>query len=164
MRHHALIVHNVNDIPTATQMPPDSVSIANELRPLLLHLNRHLRRELLPLGVTAVQAALLHAIRTHPAAGVRKLAEREGVSPPRVTAALDRLEADGLVRRSRSATDRRRVVLEVTDAGLRVLRSARRRRTAWLSTRLDRLDDRDRRAVAAALPGLRRLLEDEEVA
>ena len=138
----------------------DSVALANELRPLLLHLNRHLRRELAPLGVTAGQAALLHAIRTNPGAGVRELAEREGVSPPRMTAALDRLEADGLVRRTRSPVDRRRVVLEVTDPGLRALRSARRRRTAWLAARLARLDDAERAALAAALPSLRRLLEE----
>ena len=139
---------------------PDSLALANELRPLLLHLNRHLRRELGPLRVTAGQAALLHAIKVNPGAGVRQLAEREGVSPPWVTAALDRLESDGLVRRTRSAADRRRVVLEVTDAGLRVLRAARRRRTAWLSARLGKLDDDERGAIAAALPALRRLLEE----
>ncbi len=137
----------------------DSIALANELRPLLLHLNRHLRRELAPLGVTAGQAALLHAIRTNPGAGVRELAEREGVSPPRVTAALDRLEADGLVRRTRSGSDRRRVVLEITEAGHRVLRAARRRRTAWLSARLAKLDDPERRAIEAALPALRRVLD-----
>jgi DNA-binding MarR family transcriptional regulator len=147
-------------MPSTAATSLDPVALANELRPLLLHLNRHLRRELTPLGVTAGQAALLHAIRTNPRGGVRELAEREGVSPPRVTAALDRLEADGLVRRTRSGTDRRRVVLEVTDAGLRVLRAARRRRTAWLSARLAKLDDRERGAVAAALPALRRVLEE----
>ncbi len=144
----------------AVKTPLDSLALANELRPLLLQLNRHLRRELARLGVTAGQAALLHAIRTNPGAGVRELAEREGVSPPRVTAALDRLEADGLVRRTRSAADRRRVLLEVTEAGLRVLRSARRRRTAWLAARLARLEEEDRRALAACLPSLRRLLEE----
>ena len=137
----------------------DPVALANELRPLVLHLHRHLRRELAPLGITGGQAALLHAIRTSAGIGVRDLAEREGVSPPRVTAAIDRLEADGLVRRTRSATDRRRVCLEVTDDGLRVLRSARRRRTAWLAARLAGLDPAERRVLAGALPALRRLLE-----
>ena len=145
---------------SATIAASESIALANELRPLLLHLNRHLRRELAPLGVTAGQAALLHAIRANPRAGVRELAEREGVSPPRVTAALDRLESDGLVRRTRSAADRRRVVLAVTDAGLRVLRAARRRRTAWLAARLAKLEDDERAAIAAALPALRRLLEE----
>ena len=137
----------------------DSVELANELRPLLLHLNRHLRRELAPLGITAGQAALLHAIRTLPTPSVGELAEREGVSRPRITAALDRLEAMGLVRRKRSTVDRRRVELAVTEEGIRVLRSARSRRTAWLAARLAQLDGAEREAVDAALPALARLLE-----
>ena len=60
----------------------DPVTAANELRPVLLRLNRQLRRELGPVGITGGQAALLHAIRTNPGIGVRGLAEREGVSAP----------------------------------------------------------------------------------
>src|SRR3712207_2261386 len=149
---------------TTAAVPPalDPLALANELRPLVLQLNRHLRRELAPLGITAGQAALLHAIRTNPAIGVRGLAEREGVSPPRVTAAVDRLEAMGLVRRARSGVDRRRVELEVTEAGLRVLRSARSRRTAWLAARLARLDDAEREALPLAARPLARLVVRSE--
>jgi DNA-binding MarR family transcriptional regulator len=136
------------------------VALANELRPILLQLHRHLRCELAQLGVTAGQAALLHAIRTNPGIGVRALAEREGVSPPRATAAIDRLEAMGLARRTRSAADRRRVEVEVTEQGLRVLRSARSRRTAWLAARLARLAPGELASVHAALPALRELLDE----
>jgi DNA-binding MarR family transcriptional regulator len=64
------------------------------------------------------------------------------------------------VRRARSGSDRRRVELQVTDEGLRVLRSARSRRTAWLAVRLARLTPADLDAIAGALPALRRLLTD----
>ena len=137
-----------------------ALALANELRPILLQLNRQLRRELAPLGITAGQAALLYAIRTNPGLGVRALADREGVSPPRVTAAIDRLAAMGLVRRARSGSDRRRVELDVTEEGLRVLRSARSRRTAWLAARLARLAREELDVVAAAVPALRRLLAE----
>ena len=140
----------------------DAVGLANELRPLVLQLARHLRRELGPLGITGGQAALLHAIRTNRGIGVRGLAEREGVSPPRVTAAVTRLEAMGLVARTRSSSDRRRVELEVTEEGLRVLRSARSRRTAWLAQRIRTLGEDDARALADGLAPLRRLLESAE--
>ncbi len=140
----------------------DAVGLANELRPLVLQLARHLRRELGPLGITGGQAALLHAIRTNRGIGVRGLAEREGVSPPRVTAAVTRLEAMGLVARTRSSNDRRRVELEVTEEGLRVLRSARSRRTAWLAQRIRTLGEDDARALADGLAPLRRLLESAE--
>lgn len=139
----------------------DPVEVANGLRPTLLHLNRRLRRELGPLGITGGQASLLWAIRSRPGVGVRELAEGEGVSPPAMTAYVDRLEAAGLVARTRSQLDRRRVELALTDEGVRVLRSARSRRTAWLAARLKRLDPDQLGAIEAALPALRKLIEDE---
>jgi DNA-binding MarR family transcriptional regulator len=139
----------------------DPVTVANGLRPTLLHLNRRLRKELAPLGITGGQASLLWAIRTNPGIGVRELAELEGVSAPAMTAYVDRLEAAGLVARRRSERDRRRVELALTDGGARVLRSARSRRTAWLAARLQRLDPDELEAVEAALPALRRLIEDD---
>jgi DNA-binding MarR family transcriptional regulator len=139
----------------------DPIAVANGLRPALLHLNRRLRRELAPLGITGGQASLLWVIRSNPGIGVRELASREGVSPPALTAYVDRLEAAGLVVRRRSEDDRRRVELALTEEGLRVLRSARSRRTAWLVARLRRLEPDELGAVEAALPALRKLLEDD---
>ena len=139
----------------------DPITVANRLRPTLLHLNRRLRQELAPLGITGGQASLLWAIRSNPDVGVRELADREGVSPPAMTAHVDRLEAAGLVLRRRSELDRRRVELALTDEGLRVLRSARGRRTAWLAARLKRLEPEEIDAVEAALPALQKLLEDD---
>jgi DNA-binding MarR family transcriptional regulator len=139
----------------------DPVTVANGLRPTLLHLNRRLRKELAPLGITGGQASLLWAIRTHAGIGVRELAELEGVSAPAMTAYVDRLEAAGLVARRRSESDRRRVELDLTEQGARVLRSARRRRTAWLADRLRRLEPDEFAAVEAALPALRRLVGED---
>jgi DNA-binding MarR family transcriptional regulator len=137
------------------------LDVANELRPAVLHLARRLRRELAPLGITGGQAALLHAVRTHPGIGIRGLAELEGVSTPAMTAYVDRLQAAGLVGRRRSERDRRRVELELTAEGARVLRSARSRRTAWLAARLGRLEPEEVARIEDALPALLRLLEDE---
>lgn len=137
----------------------DPVAVANGLRPALLHLNRRLRKELAPLGITGGQAALLWSIRSHPSLGVRELAELEGVSAPAMSAYVDRLQAAGLVGRRRSTTDRRRVELEVTEEGERILRSARSRRTAWLAARLRQLDPEELERVEAALPAFEKLLE-----
>ena len=78
-----------------------------------------------------------------------------------MTAYVDRLESAGLVARRRSEQDRRRVELALTDEGVRVLRSVRSRRTAWLAARLQRLEPEELGAIEAALPALSRLLEDE---
>ena len=139
----------------------DTVTVANRLRPVLLQLNRHLRRELGPLGITGGQAALLQVIRTSPGIGVRELAVREGVSAAAMSTALTRLESAGLLQRTRAQADRRRVGLELTDAGQRVLRSARSRRTAWLASRLGRLTEVELAAIDSVIDPLTRLLEAE---
>ena len=139
----------------------DPVTIANRLRPVLLQLNRQLRRELKPLGITGGQAALLHVIRSNPGIGVRELARREGMTAAGMSTALTRLEAAGLIRRTRGDQDRRRVGLELTDQGLRILRSARSRRTAWLAARLQRLTPQELAAVDSVIDPLTRLLDQE---
>jgi DNA-binding MarR family transcriptional regulator len=137
------------------------VDVANRLRPALLQISRHLRRELAPLGITGGQAALLHAVRTNPGIGVRDLARREGVSAASMSTALTRLETAGLLARSRAGADRRRVGLELTESGHRVLRSARSRRTAWLAARLTHLTPEQLAAVDDAIEPLLELLESE---
>jgi DNA-binding MarR family transcriptional regulator len=85
----------------------------------------------------------------------------EGMSAAGMSTALSRLETMGLLRRTRAANDRRRVGLELTDQGLKVLRSARSRRTAWLAARLKRLAPEQLAAVEDAILPLRALLEAE---
>ena len=140
-------------------MVNDPLEVANRLRPPLLKLARELRRETRSLGVTGGQATLLYLIHKSPGIGARELAELEAVSTPAMSGYLDRLEAAGLVARTRSGADRRRVGLTLTPEGARVLRSVRSRRTAWLATRLKALQPEERAAVAAAVEPLQKLLE-----
>jgi DNA-binding MarR family transcriptional regulator len=139
----------------------DSLTIANELRPLLLRLARHLRREIHSLGVTGGQVSLLVAIKSRPGITARELADREQISAPGMSGHLVRLEAADLIRRER-ASDRRRIGLYLTDEGDRVLRSVKKKRTAWLASRLDRLTAAERDAVEQALPALEKLLAEED--
>jgi DNA-binding MarR family transcriptional regulator len=103
----------------------------------------------------------MHAVRTNPGIGVRDLARREGISAAAMSTALTRLETAGLLTRSRTDDDRRRVGLELTESGHRVLRSARSRRTAWLAARLTHLTPEQLAAVDGAIDPLMALLESE---
>jgi DNA-binding MarR family transcriptional regulator len=138
----------------------DSLTIANRLRPTLVRLGRHLRREVHSIGVTGGQVSLLFQIKREPGITARDLAELEQVSAAAMSVHLTRLESAGLIRRQR-AGDRRRVGLFVTEDGDRVLRSVKKRRTAWLAARLERLTPEERAAIEDALPALERLLEDQ---
>lgn len=150
------LVNVVNDHTT------EPVALANRLRPVLLKLNRELRREVHPLGVTGGQVALLVQIRREPGIGVRGLATRERISPAGMSGHVDRLERLGLVLRTPDPRDRRRQGLSVTPSGESVLRSVRERRTAWLAERLSGLSDNQLAAVDAAVEPLLRLVEQEQ--
>jgi len=135
-----------------------SHEIAEELRPVLLRIGHELRRET-ELGVTSHQATLLWLVKTRPGLSLRELARAQGISAPSLSAAVDRLEALGLIRRVRSTDDRRRVGLELTTEGRTTLRRVRARRTTRLGNRLARLSEEDRERIERALPALRSLLE-----
>jgi DNA-binding MarR family transcriptional regulator len=140
----------------------DTLAIADRLRPVLLRVGRELRREAREVGISPEQVSLLVAIKYTPGIGVRELAARERVSPPALSNHVDRLERDGLVSRTPSASDRRRVGLALTDEGQRVLRRVRSRRTAWLATRLGDLSPEELDAVEAAVEPLWHLLHEDE--
>ena len=106
--------------------------------------------------------SLLVAIKYAPGIGVAELAARERISKPAMSNHADRLERDGLVARTPSASDRRRVGLTLTEEGQRVLRRVRSRRTALLVSRLGKLTDAELAAVEAAIAPLTQLLDEEE--
>jgi DNA-binding MarR family transcriptional regulator len=135
--------------------------VADQLRPVLLRLARELRRETEQLGVTARQATLLWHVRRHPGLSLRELAAQEGISAPALSGHVDRLERAGLLRRVRSTADRRRVGLELTEEGSRLLRRIRARRTTWLAERLRTLDPDELESVERALGPLQQLLPPE---
>ena len=140
----------------------DTLAVADGLRPVILRVGRELRREAREVGVSPEQVSLLVAIKYTPGIGVRDLAARERISPPAMSNHVDRLERDGLVARTPSNSDRRRVGLTLTDEGQRVLRRVRSRRTAWLASRLGKLSEEELAAVEAAVEPLSRLLREED--
>jgi DNA-binding MarR family transcriptional regulator len=129
---------------------------------VLLRVGRELRREARAVGISPEQVSLLVAIKHTPGIGIRDLAAHERISAPALTKHVDRLERDGLVVRTPSPDDRRRIGLALTEEGQRVLRRVRSRRTAWLATRLRGLDADELAAVEAAIEPLSRLLKEEE--
>ena len=135
------------------------LELANELRPIVLRVARELRKETEQFGFTSRQVTLLFVIQRNPGLTLSALAEAEAISPPALSSQVDRLEEAGLLLRVRSGVDRRRVGLELTPKGDRLLRSVRERRTAWLAARLGELEPDDLRAIEAAIVPLQRLLE-----
>src|SRR6476646_8248480 len=145
---------------SAAKQQLDAMAVADSLRPTLLRLARELRKEKIA-GVSPHQVGLLAAIKSAPAVTVGELAASERVSTAAMSKRVTRLERDGLVARTKSESDRRRVGLTLTDDGQRTLRRVRSRRTAWLASRLGSLSPAELAAVGAAAEPLTRLLELE---
>ena len=145
-----------------TAVAADPTVLANRLRPVLLQLNRQLRREIHSLGVTGGQVSLLVQIKYRPGIGIRELAALERMSVPGMSKFVARLEEADLVQRAAVEGDQRRVGLTLTAAGQKVLRSVKSKRTAWLSARLRDLDPEELEAIDAAIEPLTHLLAEDE--
>jgi DNA-binding MarR family transcriptional regulator len=85
------------------------------------------------------------------------LAEVEGVRSPTMTQLVNGMEADGLVRRRAVREDGRRVVVEATSAGRRILRKAQDRRLDVLVGLLAAADDAELDLIDRAAAVLDRL-------
>ena len=85
------------------------------------------------------------------------LATREHITPPSMNRTVNGLEEAGLVTRSKSSDDARRVDVELTPAGTALLLETRRLRTAWFSRKLATLEPEERETLLAAIPLLRKL-------
>lgn len=81
---------------------------------------------------------------------VGELASREAVSQPAITATVNRLEEDGLVRRRADPHDARAALVVMTDAGRRELAAFRRRAAAAIRPALTELSGADRETLSIA--------------
>jgi len=105
-------------------------------------------------GLTIAQVRALFALDKSEAATAGEIAETARLSPASVTAMLDDLERDGIVTRVRSDTDRRRVLVVLTDDGRAVLK---KRRRLWLKRWDVAMADVPERDLEAAADVLRRI-------
>src|SRR5215472_3925034 len=105
----------------------------------------------------ARQLGALATLERHGAMTPGELAEHEKVQPPSMTRVIAVLEQRSLVMRAPHATDKRQVVLTVTDEGRNLVHQSRRVREAWLAKRLRELTPDERAKLRAAAPILEKL-------
>jgi DNA-binding MarR family transcriptional regulator len=91
-----------------------------------------------------------------------ELASRERIRPQSLTRLLSSLEKRGFVSRQPDGTDRRRLLISLTEDGKKALEADFRRREAWLSAAMTRhLSVVEREALFHASRLLDRITEDE---
>lgn len=86
------------------------------------------------------QLAVLATLRMHGRRTITALAERERVTAPSMTNMINGLEEQGFVLRTPDAEDRRRVQVDITEAGTEIVEQTIRRRDELLAEMLGELD------------------------
>jgi DNA-binding MarR family transcriptional regulator len=138
----------------------DETELAARLRLVVGRLNRRIRidgRESVP----PLQLSAMVTVEEHGPLRLSELARREAVSVPTMSRVLTALDEQGLVVRTPDPQDARGVLVTLSGDGERRLAEVRSHRTALVARRLGRLDTVQRATLAAALPALEALLEDE---
>jgi DNA-binding MarR family transcriptional regulator len=139
----------------------DEVIIA--LRRITRAIDLHSRGLLHECGMTVPQLAALRAAGRLQPVAISMLARAIHVSQATLTGILDRLERRGLVRRVRSGTDRRSIVVELTTEGMELLQSAPSLLQERFRRKLSELQEWERTQMLSTLQRIASMMEAEEI-
>jgi DNA-binding MarR family transcriptional regulator len=139
---------------TESRAPPQSIA---ELRATLGLLYRRLRQTRAEDDLTLPESSALKRLDQHGPTTGAQLARLEQVSPQSMGATSQSLEAKRLIRRAPDPNDGRRVILSLTEAGRKAVRSRNSARTEQLTRALAALSPEEQEQLMAVLPALAHL-------
>jgi DNA-binding MarR family transcriptional regulator len=131
--------------------------VANQLHSTAIHLLRRARVVDRKSDLSAERLSLLSVLSFAGPRTVGELAATEMVSRPAISRILNSLEDLGLIRRVRTTSDRRQVIVHATAQGKRVMERARRLRLERIGSDLAHISDQDLALLEAALAVLNQL-------
>ncbi len=146
------MVKNSGQLPPLPRgLPADARhQTANALHSVALRLLRRARSADVRMDLDGPRASALSVLVFSGPLPIGRLAAVEQVSAPAITKTVSALEADGLVDRVRSDTDRRVVVVLATPKGRALLERGRAARVRVIAALLDDLAERDRQTLDRA--------------
>jgi DNA-binding MarR family transcriptional regulator len=110
--------------------------------------------------LTTAQVRALFALDARKEATPGQIAELAQLSPGGVTGMLDDLERDGIVTRVRSDSDRRRVLVTLTDDGRTLLAKKRRHWSKRWERGMDEVSEADLESAAAVMRRIGAMLDE----
>ena len=147
--------------PGSTTYASKAAALACDLRGFAGKLRRRLREQADIGDLTSSQTAVLVWLEKEGSATTSSLARAEGMRPQSMGAVIAALQGAGLISGTPDPKDGRQTILSLTDACTAWLREARAARQHWLTAAIqERLTADERDQLAAALPLLRRLIDD----
>ncbi|HKP44937.1 MarR family winged helix-turn-helix transcriptional regulator [Mycobacterium sp.] len=135
-----------------------AASSATELRESMMAVTRQMRRHRPDHGLTLSQLELLGEVSRTGVTTPAELGTRLHVRVQSLTDSINELVSRGLIERRPDETDRRRQLIEITDAGTALLEADRAERDAWLhATMRDNLSQLEFDLLMLVAPVLRKL-------
>jgi DNA-binding MarR family transcriptional regulator len=113
--------------------------------------------------MTYARMRLLGALHCNGPQIMSSISDELGVTRRNITALVDALEEEGLVRRKPHPTDRRATVIEMTGRGERTMDSIYDEHRAAVAELFAELDEEDRRELTRMLGALREALRREGI-
>lgn len=158
-------MHKQREIEPDSQYPGSRLDqdILRSLRRIFHAVDRHSRRLARLHGLTEPQAICLNAVNRAGELNPGQLARTISLSPPTVTGILDRLERRGLIKRERTARDKRQVVVYLTDNGRQLLENSPPPMQERFTRRLSELPVSRQRQIDRSLNEVVRLMEAEDI-
>jgi DNA-binding MarR family transcriptional regulator len=140
-----------------------TVQVVEALRRIIRAVDLHSRALVQKYRLTGPQLVVLKAIADGRPSSVGEIARTVHLSQATVSGILDRLESRGLVARTRSADDRRRVVVSLSAAAEETLRSAPPLLQEHFIKRFLELDELEQRGILASLKSVVTLMEARDL-
>ena len=145
----------------ASKTAPDAGEVAGALRVAVWLVVRKLRQLPLDGELTLAESAALSRLERGGPATSSDLARLERISPQSMGVTVAALLESGLVERSKDPGDGRRIVLSVTESGVRTVHDRRGARTEQIAAVLRaRFSDDELEQLVAVLPLIERLAEE----
>lgn len=146
------IIHVTRTIDASADL---AAAIIADFRAMMNQLKCASSERLLHEGVSMAQIHIMYTVLRHGDMTMSRLADVLNVSDSNATGLVDRMEERGFIQRDRVPTDRRVVLVRVTEAGEHLLREVDALSDEILRTVLDRLDAPQLIGVSQAVADLR---------
>lgn len=134
--------------------------VAASLRSTITRLNRQLRKQNITSAFSNAELLTMGLLDQHGSMLPSALADLERISAQAISQIINRLVEAGVVDRTTDESDKRKVLITLTQAGKKHLDENRRIKEEWLVTSMDKLFSTEELAlIEAFLPLLQRLAE-----
>ena len=115
-------------------------------------------------NITAPQLVTLYAVSQQQKTSINELSKIVSLDASTLVGIIDRLEAKGLVRRERSAEDRRQVGIHITDAGKLFIVTAPSPLQSSFAKALTKLTPMEQSIIAQSLERIVQMIDEETLA